>query len=54
VWGDEKDSQLPYKVKGLLENLLVSTSPDDPWMAQLIKEARPASELYRDPDSGFI
>jgi len=54
VWGDGKDSQLPYRVKGLLEKLLASTSPDEPWMAQLIREARPARELYRDPDSGFI
>ncbi len=54
LWGDGKDPQLPYRVKGLLEKLLASTSPDEPWMAQLIKEAKPARELYRDPDLGFI
>jgi len=54
VWGDGKDPDLPFKVKGLLEKLFSSTSPEDPWMAQLIKEGEPARELYRDPDHGFI
>jgi len=26
LWGDGKDPQLPYRVKGLLEKLLASTS----------------------------
>ena len=54
VWGDGKDPQLPYKVKGLLEKLLSSTPPEEPWMAKLIKEAKAGEELYRDPDYGFI
>lgn len=54
VWGDGKDPQLPFKVKALMEELFASTSPDEPWMAQLIREAKPARELYRDPDHGFI
>lgn len=54
IWGDGKDPQLPFKVKSLMEKLLASTSPDDPWMAELIREARPSRELYRDPDYGFI
>ncbi|MFQ5902905.1 MAG: hypothetical protein ACE5JO_04370 [Candidatus Binatia bacterium] len=54
IWGDGKDPQLPYKVKGLLEKLLISTSPMEPWIAKLIKEGLPARELYRDNDHGFI
>src|SRR5687767_15410487 len=44
VWDDGKDPQLPLKVAALMEKLFASTSPDDPWM----------SELIRDPDLGFI
>ena len=54
VWGDGKDPHLPFKVKSLMEQMLVSTSPDDPWMAQLLSEAKPSRELYRDSDHGFI
>jgi len=54
VWGDGKDPQLPFKVKALMEKLFASTSPDDPWMAELIREGKPSRELYRDPDYGFI
>ena len=54
IWGNGKDSQLPFKVKSLMEKLLASTSPDDPWMAQRIREARPSRKLYRDPEYGFI
>lgn len=54
VWSDGKDPQLPLKVKALLENLLRTASPDEPWMARLIAEGRQSNELYRDPQSGFI
>lgn len=54
VWGDGKDPQLPFKVKALMEKLFASTGPDEPWMAELIREGRPSRELYRDPDYGFI
>jgi hypothetical protein len=54
VWGDGKDPQLPLKVKALLENLLRTTSADEPWIAQLIGEGRQSKELYRDPVNGFI
>lgn len=54
IWGDGKDPQLPFKIKALMERLLASTSPDEPWMAQLIREGKPARELYQDPDYGFI
>jgi hypothetical protein len=54
IWGDGKDPQLPFRVRSLMEKMLVSTSPDDPWMAHLIREAKPARELYRDPDYGFV
>ena len=39
VWGDGKDPQLPFKVKSLMETFLATTSPDEPWMAQMINEA---------------
>ena len=42
VWGDGKDPQLPYKVAGLMEKLFASTSPDDPWMAELIRDGKPS------------
>ena len=54
VWGDGKDPQLPFKVAALMEKLFASTSPDDPWMAELIRDGKPSRELYRDPDLGFI
>ncbi len=54
VWGDGKDPQLPFKVAALMQKLFASTSTDDLWMADLIREGKPARELYRDPDFGFI
>jgi hypothetical protein len=54
IWGDGKDPQLPFKIKALMEHLFASTSPNDPWMAQLIREGKPSRELYRDPEHGFI
>ena len=54
VWGDGKDPQLPYKVAGLMEKLFASTSPDDPWMAEIIRDGKPSRELYRDAEHGFI
>jgi predicted metal-dependent enzyme (double-stranded beta helix superfamily) len=54
LWGDGKDPQLPYKVKAAMEKLFASTSPDDPWMAELMREGKPSRELYRDPEHGFI
>jgi hypothetical protein len=54
VWGDGKDPQLPFKVKTLMERMFASTSADEPWMADLLREGKPSRELYRDPDFGFI
>ena len=54
VWSDAKDPQLPFKVAGLMQKLFSATSPDDPWMAELIRDGKPSRELYRDPDFGFI
>ena len=54
VWGDGKDLELPFKVAALMEKLFKSTSPDDPWMAELIHDGKPSRELYRDSDLGFI
>ncbi len=54
VWGDGKDPKLPFKVKGLLEELLTSTSSQEPWTANLIRKGLPATELFRDKDRGFI
>ena len=54
IWGDGKDSQLSFKVKTLMEKLLLSTPPEKPWMAELMRARKPARELYRDPEHGFI
>ena len=54
VWGDGQDPQLPFKVAALMKKLFASTSPADPWMAQLIREGKSSRELWRDPDYGFI
>jgi hypothetical protein len=54
TWGDGNDSQLPFKVKALLEKLLTSTSPQEPWIAKLIREGLLATELHRDQERGFI
>ena len=54
IWGDGKNPELPFKVKALMENMLAATTRDEPWMAELLREAKPSKELYRDPDYGFI
>ena len=54
IWDDGNDPQLPFKVKALLEKLLTSTSPQEPWIANLIKEGFPRRELCRDKERGFI
>lgn len=54
IWGDGKDPALAFKVKALMEKMLLSTGPEEPWMAQLVREGAPSKELYRDPDYGFI
>ncbi len=54
IWGDGKNPQLPHKVKALLEKLLLTTSPQEPWIEKLIKEGLTARELHRDKDHGFI
>jgi hypothetical protein len=54
VWGDGHEPQLPYKVAALMEKLFASTNPDDPWMAELMREGKPSRELYRDSELGFI
>lgn len=54
VWGDGKDPKLPFRVKGLLERLLTSINPQEPWIAELIREGLPARELYRDKDHSFV
>jgi len=54
IWGDGKDPRLPFKVKALMEKMLATTSPDEPWMAEFIREGKPSRELYRDPNHGFV
>jgi hypothetical protein len=54
IWGDGKDPQLPFKVKALMEQMFAATTPDEPWMAELIRDGKPSRERYRDPDLGFI
>jgi hypothetical protein len=54
MWGDGKDPQLPFKVKALMEELFTCTSAEDSWMAELIGDGKPARELYRDLQHGFI
>lgn len=54
VWGGGTDRSLPVKVKALMERLIAASRSDEAWLAQLIREARPGHELYRDPEYGFI
>ena len=54
VWGDGKDPQLPCKVAALMEKLFASTSADDSWMAEIIRDGKPSRELYRDAEHGFL
>src|ERR1044072_3840524 len=54
AWGDGKDPQLPFKVAALMEKLFASTSSDDPWMAEWLRDGKPSRELYRDTELGFI
>jgi hypothetical protein len=37
-----------------MEELFASTTPDEGSIAKLISENKPADELCRDPDFGFI
>ena len=54
IWSDGKDPQLPFKVTASMKRLFASTSPDESWIAELIREGKPSRELYRDPAHGFI
>ena len=54
IWGDGKDPQLPHKLKALVEQLLKSTRPLEPWITSLIGEGPPEKELYRDKEHGFV
>lgn len=54
VWGDGKDPELPFKVRALMEKMLKSTAPEEPWMAEILRDGKPSRELYRDPEHGFI
>ena len=54
VWGDGKDPELPFKVRALMEKMLKSTAPEEPWMAEILRDGKPSRELYRDPRHGFI
>ncbi len=54
VWGDGKDPELPFKVRALMEKMLKSTAPEEPWMAEILRDGKPSRELYRDPQHGFI
>ncbi len=53
AWGDGKDPALPFRVRTLMERF-IAASADEPWVAELIREAPPGKELHRDPDRGFI
>jgi hypothetical protein len=54
LWRDGKDPELPFNVKAAMEKMLASTNPDEPWLAEILREAKPSRELYRDADFGFI
>jgi predicted metal-dependent enzyme (double-stranded beta helix superfamily) len=54
LWGDGTDPALPFEVKGLMETLISHASPQESWIAKLIREGRPAAELYRDKAHGFM
>src|ERR1051326_1183350 len=54
VWGDGKDPELPFKVRALMEKMLKSTAPEEPWMEEILRDGKPSRELYRDPQHGFI
>jgi hypothetical protein len=54
VWGEGKDPELPFKVRALMEKMLKSTAPEEPWMAEILRDGKPSRELYRDPQHGFI
>ena len=53
VWGDGKDPELPFKVRALMEKMLKSTSPEEPWMAELLRDAKP-SRAFKDPDPRLL
>ena len=54
LWGDGKQPELPLMVQACMERLFALTGPDEPWIAELIREGNPSKELYRDPDFSFI
>lgn len=54
LWSRSNDDQLPFKVRDAMERFLRTASPEESWLSELIREAKPSRELYRDPDYGFI
>ena len=54
LWRDSNDAELPFRVKAAMERMLAATRPDDPWIEEIIRDADPSRELYRDPDYGFV
>jgi uncharacterized protein (DUF2249 family)/predicted metal-dependent enzyme (double-stranded beta helix superfamily) len=54
IWGDGKDPELPFRVKALLERLLASIDPQEPWISRLINRGLPSRVLYRDREHGFV
>ena len=54
AWGNGKNPELPYRIRGAMERMIAATEPAEPWFDRLVAEGLPARELYRDPDHGFI
>ena len=54
AWGNGKNPELPYRIRGAMERMIARTEPAEPWLDRLVAEGLPARELYRDPDHGFI
>lgn len=54
AWGDGRSASLPGAVSELMERLLRESPPEEAWVARLLDQQPPATELYRDPEHDFI
>jgi len=47
LWRDSNDAELPFRVKAAMERMLAATRPDDPWIAEIIRDADAANPACR-------
>src|SRR5215213_4555993 len=54
AWAAGDPATLPTRARGLLERLLREAPPDEPWVADLVRDQARGRALYRDPEHGYV